>query len=196
MKKIKLYPATKVAEDLGQKNIRAEIRMDKFINGKYLSNAPRKIPIWRKIAEVSSINQLIFASFLDKSLPCMDKNGLPLPIPTMPSEFNQLHVIESDVNNLLFNHGYRVTWKPKSTRTKRKNLTKINWKMRIQVEATTLCQRLYANNANPSRTDLADSMATLCKKNNIKTSTGVFPSRGYIRAHVLGSKYWNFPPKP
>ena len=196
MKKIKLYPATQVAEDLDQKNIRVEIRMDKFINRKSFSNASRKIPIWRKIAEVSSINQLIFSSFLDKNLPCIDKNGLPLPIPTMPSEFNQLHVTENDVNNLLFNHGYRLTWKPKSTRTKRHNLTKNNWKMLIQIEATALCQRLYASGANPSVTDLADSMARMCKQKNIKTSSGIFPKKGYIRAHVLGSKNWNFPPKP
>ncbi len=196
MKKIKLYPATKVAEDLDQKNNFVDIRMRKLMYGAALHNAPRKFPKWRRITEVSRINQLIFSSFLDKNLPCIDKNGLPLPIPTMPSEFNQLHVTENDVNNLLFNHGYRLTWKPKSTRTKRKNLIKNNWKMQIQIEATALCQRLYASGAKPSQTDLADSMARLCKQKNIKTSTGIFPTSGYIRNHVLGSKHWNFPPKP
>lgn len=197
MAKLKLYPATRVAEDLDPKNNFVEIRLRKLMHGKSLHMAPRKAPKWRQIAEVSSINKLIFGAFLDQRLPCVDKNGLPLPIPTIPSEFSLIHVSKRDVNKLLLAAGYRITWKPKVKRTSRKISTQeINWKLQIQVEATTLCKSLYASGANPSRADLADSMAPICKQKNIKTNTGSFPSKGYIRTHVLSGRQWKFPLKP
>lgn len=197
MVKFKLYPATRVAEDLDRKNNFVEIRLRKLVHGASLHMAPRKAPKWRRTAGVSSIDKVIFGAFLDQRLPCVDKNGLPLPVPTMPSEFSQLYVSKRDVNKLLVAAGYRVIWKPKAKRAPRQISTQIiNWKHQIQIEATASCKRLYASNANPSRADLADSMASLCKQNNIKTNTGSFPSKGYIRTHVLSGRQWKFPPKP
>jgi hypothetical protein len=197
MKNIKLYPATRVAEDLYQKNNFVDIRMRKLMHGAGLHNAPRKSPRWRRITEVSSINQLIFASFLNKSLPCIDKNGLLLPIPTTPSEFSQFYVCKSDVNKLLQSSGYRLEWKPKNKRASRKKLTQdVNWKHLVHIEATALCIRLYRSGANPSRSDLAKNLELWCSKNNIKTDSGNFPSNGYLRTHILGSREWRFPPKP
>ena len=197
MTKIKLYPATRVAEDLDKKNNLVDIRMRNLMHGAALHIAPRKFPIWQRITEVSSINQIIFASFLDKSLPCIDKNGLPLPLPTKPSQFSQLYVCKSDVNKLFQASGWRLEWEPKNKRTARKKLTQdVSWKVLVQIEATALCTRLYRSGANPSRSDLAKNLELWCSKNNIKTETGIFPSKGYIRNHVLGSKEWRFPPKP
>ena len=197
MAKLKLYPATRVAEDLDRKNNFVEIRLRKLMHGESLHMAPRKAPTWRHIAEVSGINKLIFGAFLDQRLPCVDKNGLPLPLPKMPSEFGLLYVSKRDVNKLLLAAGYRMIWKPKAKRTSRKKSTQeINWKLQIQIEATALCKSLYASGANPSRTDLADSMARICKQKNIKTNTVSFPSKGYIRTHVLSGRQWKFPPKP
>ena len=197
MSKLKLYAATRVAEDLKQKNTWVEIRLRNLMNGASLHIAPRKAPKWRRIAEVSSIDKVIFGAFLDQRLPCVDKNGLPRPVPTMPSEFSQLYVSKRDVNKLLVAAGYRVIWEPKAKRAPRQISTQIiNWKLQIQIEATARCKRLYASGAYPSRTDLADSMASFCKKNNIKTNTGSFPSKGYIRTHVLGGMQWKPPQKP
>ena len=79
MSKLKLYAATRVAEDLKQKNTWVEIRLRNLMNGASLHIAPRKAPKWRRIAEVSSIDTVIFGAFLDQRLPCVDKNGLPRP---------------------------------------------------------------------------------------------------------------------
>jgi hypothetical protein len=197
MTKYQLYPALQVANDLNPKIRLIPIRPSTLKNKVFLSGVPRQYPQWRQIAKVSTIDAIIFGAFLDQRLPCVDKNGLPLPIPTIPSEFSQLHVSKRDVNKLLSAAGYRMIWEPKLKRTSRKISTQeISWKLQIQIEATARCKRLYISGANPSKTDLADSMASFCKKNNIKTNTGSFPSKGYIRTHVLGGMQWKLPPKP
>ena len=197
MTKHQLYPALQVANDLKSKIRLIPIRPITLKNRVFLSGVPRQDPQWRQIAKVSNIDQIIFGAFIDQRLPCVDKSGLPLPIPTTPSEFRNLHVSELDINKLLFAAGYRMIWEPKAKRTSRKISTQeISWKLLIQIEATARCKRLYISGANPSKTDLADSMASLCKEQNIKTNTGSFPSKGYIRTHVLGGRQWKFPPKP
>jgi hypothetical protein len=68
-----------------------------------------------------------------------------------------------------------------------------NWKMRIQAEATSMIQRGREHGAQPTVYSIIGDLARWCVKNNVRTANGIHPSAGYIRAHVLSSKYWKAP---
>ncbi len=68
-----------------------------------------------------------------------------------------------------------------------------NWKMRVQAEAAELFLRLLASGANPTQHSLIGPMAQWCRDNEVKTDTGINPSEGYLRTHVLGGGYWTAP---
>ena len=68
-----------------------------------------------------------------------------------------------------------------------------NWKMQIQAEAALRFQRLRASGASPTTHSILDDMATWCRTNDVKTDSGIYPSSGYLRTHVLGGKHWNPP---
>jgi hypothetical protein len=68
-----------------------------------------------------------------------------------------------------------------------------NWKMRIQVEATSYFLRLRANGASPTVHSMLDDLVIWCRANDVKTDGGIFPSAGYLRTHVLGGKHWEPP---
>lgn len=68
-----------------------------------------------------------------------------------------------------------------------------NWKMQVQTEATALVLRLRSTGANPTRNSILESMAQWCRNNNVKTDSGIHPSEGYLRTHVLGGKHWDVP---
>jgi len=67
------------------------------------------------------------------------------------------------------------------------------WKMQIQAEATAMFKRLRKAGAQPKVHSVVESLAVWCRKNGVKTGTGIYPSAGYIRTHVLSSKHWTPP---
>jgi hypothetical protein len=69
-----------------------------------------------------------------------------------------------------------------------------NWKMKIQAEATRRFKSLRKEGAQPTVFSIINDLAQWCRNNNVKTSSGVYPSAAYIRTHVLGGKHWT-PPK-
>lgn len=71
----------------------------------------------------------------------------------------------------------------------------LNWKMRIQAEATRRCLEQRRYGAQPSKSSLSKEMPRWCREQGIRTSPGgIFPSEPYIRTHVLG-KDWSLPPE-
>ena len=69
----------------------------------------------------------------------------------------------------------------------------LHWKMRIQTQAATHMKMLRASNANPTISSILDYMVRWCRENDVKTVSGIFPSAGYLRTHVLGGKHWTPP---
>ena len=67
------------------------------------------------------------------------------------------------------------------------------WKMRVQAEAAALWRRLRATGANPTRASIRPFLVAWCRANNVKTPTGINPSDGYLRVHVLSAKHWTPP---
>jgi hypothetical protein len=117
--------------------------------------------------------------------------------PLNPSQLKDVCVEPVEVNALLASSGYRVIWSPKAKRISRKTpAPQISWKLRVQQQATIECLRLYALGANPSISDLANSMAKWCVKNKVVAERGIPPLAGYIRVHVLAGKHWTKPSKP
>jgi hypothetical protein len=68
-----------------------------------------------------------------------------------------------------------------------------NWKMQIQSEATRMFKSLRNAGAQPKVHSIIDDLAKWCRNNNVKTASGVYPSAGYIRTHVLSGKHWTPP---
>lgn len=68
-----------------------------------------------------------------------------------------------------------------------------NWKMQIQAEAASLFKRLRASGASPTTSSILDDMVTWCRTHDVKTDSGIYPSAGYLRTHVLGGKHWTPP---
>jgi hypothetical protein len=193
--KLKLFPARQVATDL--------LGSGFSIDGKTLTDmeALHKIPTvqraaveWKNLVDSNPIDDLVYGAILTGKLPAVGSKGIPLHTPLNPSQLKDVFVDPADVNALLFNAGFRVIWSPVAKRAPRKTPTsQISWKLRVQQEATALCLRFYASGANPSVTDLANSMAEWCVKNKVVAERGVSPSASYIRVHVLGSKHWKKP---
>lgn len=68
-----------------------------------------------------------------------------------------------------------------------------NWKTRIQTEAASLITRLRASGASPTPYSILDDMVIWSRTNDVKTNSGIYPSAGYLRTHVLGGKHWTPP---
>jgi hypothetical protein len=196
--KLKLFPARQVAVDL--------LGSGFSVDGKTLTDleALHKIPTvqraavqWKNLVGSNPIDDLVYGAILAGKLPAVGSKGMPLHTPLNPSQLKDVFVNPTDVNALLFNAGFRVIWSPIAKRTPRTTpASQISWKLRVQEEATELCLRFYASGANPSVTDLANSMAKWCVKNKVVAERGVPPSASYIRVHVLGSDHWKKPVKP
>jgi len=68
-----------------------------------------------------------------------------------------------------------------------------NWILKVQAEAAQRWKGLKELNCNPTRHNIKDDLAKWCKNNNVKTSSGIFPSGEYIYRHVIGSAKWKHP---
>lgn len=68
-----------------------------------------------------------------------------------------------------------------------------NWKMLVQMQAREYWLVLRAAGANPTVSSILDRMARWCSENDVKTSSGIYPTPGYLRTHVLGGKHWTQP---
>lgn len=67
------------------------------------------------------------------------------------------------------------------------------WKMRVQVEAADRWKALDAAGASPTLSSIADLMAVWCRKNQVRSASGIYPQANYLRTHVLGAKHWSPP---
>jgi hypothetical protein len=195
--KLKLFPASQVSRDLLRSGTATDAAVEALAYAEKTPTVPREVPVWQEINASTNIENLVFGAIASGELPFVDSNGNKLPLPTRPAEFLSAYVTVPDVNALLLRAGYRRVWNPKVSRATRKPPSqRISWKLRVQQEATAMCLRLYANGANPSVIDLADSMAHWCVQNKVVAERGKSPSRSYIRMHVLGGQHWNKPVKP
>jgi len=68
-----------------------------------------------------------------------------------------------------------------------------NWKMKIQVEATSRFKRLRKSGASPTVHSIVGDVAIWCRENDVKTDGGIYPSARYLQTHVLGGKHWTPP---
>lgn len=68
-----------------------------------------------------------------------------------------------------------------------------DWKIMIQAEAARMIIDGRKSGAQPVVHSIIDDLARWCKNNNVRTSSGIFPSAGYIRTHVLSAKHWTTP---
>lgn len=195
---LKLFPANQVAVDM----LGAGFSLDDktLLALEAASNSPtvpRKEPIRKEIASSNPIDDLIFGAILSGELPCIDSKGMAFPKPPRPSQAKDWFVDPSDVNKLLINAGYRHAWSPKTKRTQRKtSVAQISWRHRVQQEAAAMYLRLRASGADPSVSDLANSLAQWCKNNKIVAERGKHPSAHYIRVHVIGKQHWEKPQYP
>jgi hypothetical protein len=69
----------------------------------------------------------------------------------------------------------------------------LNWKMRIQIEASAHCLRLRQSGANPTRNSILEWITQWCRDNDVKTDGKIFPTANYLRTHVLGGRHWDVP---
>jgi hypothetical protein len=69
-----------------------------------------------------------------------------------------------------------------------------HWKMIIQSEAANLWKRLVTQGCSPSISSIVDDMAKWCREKKVLTGGDFYPSREYLRRHVLSKKHWT-PPK-
>ena len=68
-----------------------------------------------------------------------------------------------------------------------------NWKLLVQAEAAAMFKRQRAMGAQPTVYNVVDAMARWCRENDVRTSSGAFPSASYLRVHVLGGTHWKPP---
>ncbi|TAL89588.1 MAG: hypothetical protein EPN46_02425 [Candidimonas sp.] len=69
----------------------------------------------------------------------------------------------------------------------------LNWKMKVQVEATAMFKRLRKAGAQPAVYSIVDDLAKWCRNNGVRTDSGIYPTSGYLRTHVLSRKHWTPP---
>ena len=69
----------------------------------------------------------------------------------------------------------------------------LHWKMRVQAAAAEHWKTLRKAGANPTVSSILDWMAKWCCDNAVFTDSGINPSAGYLRTHVLGGKHWTPP---
>lgn len=69
-----------------------------------------------------------------------------------------------------------------------------NWILKVQAEAAQHWKRLKVLNCNPTRNNIKGDLAKWCRDNNVKTSSGIFPSDEYIYRHAIRSAIWEPPP--
>jgi hypothetical protein len=60
-----------------------------------------------------------------------------------------------------------------------------NWIMQIQAEAARRFISLKDSGANPTKHSIKDDLAKWCRENEIKTTSGNYPTGEYINRHVL-----------
>lgn len=70
-----------------------------------------------------------------------------------------------------------------------------NWKMRVQEAAAARWLDLRGRGMNPTVVSILGDMVRWCRENDVLTSSGITPSEGYLRTHVLGGKNWTPPTK-
>ena len=75
----------------------------------------------------------------------------------------------------------------------RSSATDANWKMRIQEEAARRFNALRAAGASPTKQDIIPDLVRWCREIELKTGSGLYPTEGYLRTHVLGGRYWKPP---
>lgn len=68
------------------------------------------------------------------------------------------------------------------------------WKMEAQAIAAELWSNLRNAGANPTVAGIVDQVARICADRGIKTASGINPTPGYLRTHVLSAKHWTPPP--
>lgn len=69
-----------------------------------------------------------------------------------------------------------------------------SWILKVQAEAAQHWKRLKLLNCNPTRNNIKGDLAKWCRDNNVKTSSGIFPSDEYIYRHAIRSAIWEPPP--
>ena len=70
-----------------------------------------------------------------------------------------------------------------------------NWKMRVQEAAAARWLDLRGRGMNPTVVSILGDMVRWCRENDVLTSSGITPSEGYLRTHVLGGENWTPPTK-
>lgn len=83
--------------------------------------------------------------------------------------------------------------RPRISVAEQGSVDELDWKMRLQAEAASICKRQRAHHTSPTKASLSRDLAKWCRDNDVKTGIGVYPSVSYIRTHVLG-KGWSMPP--
>ena len=112
-----------------------------------------------------------------------------------PSQATPL-VIPQDFNKWVASTGMTLklpATKPKRVRLKKPVAQTNNWKLRVQEQATKHMLASRKKGSNPTVLSILDDIHTWCIQNNIKTPRGLVPSKGYIRTHALGGRYWSLP---
>ena len=189
----KLYPIKQVELDLYDQNARLTEQINALSKLEKIPSIPQKNPAWLSVSD--PITTLLFIKVLTGRLPAIDSTGHKAAVPTSPSQFDNLHVTKSEVNEVLHEAGYRFTWTPKTRKTKPKSVA-MNWKQEYQAEATAYYIRTWGHGATPNRSNCADTLARWGALNNKTTDLGKIPGAGYIREHVIGSWHWTLPKKP
>jgi hypothetical protein len=195
MMNAKLYPIKQVVLDLYGQNTTVLKQISDLSALEKIPSVPRKDPAWVTVSDDDFITTLLFSKVLEGRLPAIDSAGHKVAVPATPIQFDNLHVTEPEVNDVLYEAGYRFTWTPKIRKTKPKSVA-INWKQRYQSEASDYYQRTWRNNATPNRSNCADTLAKWGALNKIETDLGRIPSAGYLREHVIGTRHWTPPKKP
>jgi hypothetical protein len=189
----KLYPIKQVTLDLYDQNAKLSEQINALSALEKIPSVPQKNPIWLSVSD--PITTLLFTKVLTRQLPAIDSTGHKVAVPTTPSQFDNLHVTESEANDVLHEAGYRFTWTPKIRKTKPKSVA-MNWRQVYQAEATDYYIRTWGGGATPNRSNCADTLARWGALNNITTDLGKIPGSRYLRQHVIGKQHWTAPKKP
>lgn len=189
----KLYPIKQVELDLYDQNAKLAEQIGALSALEKIPSVSHKSPAWLSVSD--PITTLLFTKVLTGRLPAIGPTGHKVAMPTSPRQFDNLHVTESEANDVLHEAGYRFIWKPKVRKTKTKSVA-VNWKHTYQAEATDYYLRTWRSGAQPTRTDCAKYLHGWGTRTNTKTDTGIVPAITTIRNYVLGSQYWSPPKKP
>jgi len=193
MTSAKLYPIKQVVLDLYVQNEKVIEQINALSALEKIPSVPQKKPTWLSVSV--PITTLLFTKVLQGRLPAIDSTGHKVAVPTTPSQFDNLHVTESEANDVLHEAGYRVTWTPKIRKTQPKSVA-TNWRQVYQAEATAYYIRTWGSGATPNRSNCAVALVKWGAQNEIKTDLLNFPGTRYLRQHVIGPRHWTPPKKP